>query len=406
MKQQASPIVRSALAAMTALVGLGLGACKSAPDYERPLPDGWPALLPLEPGEPRPDFVADWPQARQHLLPALERSIEWTRKKYAEQFFPIENVSHELALASLERFRELLVESQSSREFELALAAEFDVFKSAGWNGRGDGVLYTGYCTPILPGRLEPQAGFDHPLFGLPDDLAKGPDGVILGRQTAEGISPYPTRRAIESSGMLEGRGLELAWLSDPLDAFIAHVNGSAFIELETGELIAFGYAGKNGREYTSLGRELVIDEELDADEVSLATIRQWARENPERIGDYLMRNDSFVFFTPIQGNPRGSLNVEVTSERTLATDKTLFPRGAVVFVDTDLTDQHGYPLEFRHFMMDQDTGGAIRTAGRADIYLGIGPDAERLAGRTRSEGQLYYLFLKPEQLEIRRLAP
>jgi membrane-bound lytic murein transglycosylase A len=93
------------------------------------------------------------------------------------------------------------------------------------------------------------------------------------------------------------------------------------------------------------------------------------------------------------------SLNLEVAAQRTLATDKTLFPRGALVFVDTVLPVPGGGFMPFAQMMLDQDTGGAIRTAGRADIYLGVGHSAERMAGTTRSEGQMYYLFLKPEFL-------
>jgi len=388
-----------------ALALLAVAACKSTPDYNRPLPEGWPALLPVS-AKDMPDFAADWPAMRDELVPALDNSIEWTAKDYAEQFFPIEGVTRERALASLERFREILLAAESAEEVEFAIAAEFDVYRSAGWDGEGGGVLFTGYCTPILDGRLERDERFAYPLYALPDDLVKGRDGAILGRRTEEGISPYPTRRAIESSGMLAGRGLELVWLSDPLDAFIAHVNGSAFIDLGGGEELAFGYAGKNGREYTSLGRELVKDGVLSAEQLSLSTVRTWGREHPDQIREYMLRNDSFVFFTPIAGNPRGSLNVEVIGERSLATDKSLFPRGALVFVEADLPDVYGAPQRFDRFLLDQDTGGAIRTAGRADVYLGIGDDAERRAGRTRSEGQLYYLFLKPERVALRSLAP
>jgi membrane-bound lytic murein transglycosylase A len=100
------------------------------------------------------------------------------------------------------------------------------------------------------------------------------------------------------------------------------------------------------------------------------------------------------VFFAPIDGNPRGSLNVPVTSGRSLATDKSLFPRGSLVFVEGRV-GSGAESREFHRFLLDQDTGGAIRTAGRADVYLGIGADAEKLSGSTRVEGQLYYLFLK-----------
>jgi len=388
---------------LTLVLSLGTTACRTAPDYNRALPEGWPALIRVEPTD-IPPLGGDWPAVKRELLPALDRSIAWTRKDYAEQFFPIEDITRERALASLVRFRELLVRALDATELELAIEREFDVYKSAGWNGKGGGVLFTAYCTPILEGRLEPEPGFACPLYGLPDDLVKGNQGEILGRRVAEGIAPYPTRRAIEASGLLKGRGLELVWLRDPLDAFIAHVNGSAFIDLPGGRRLAFGYAGSNGAEYTSLGRELVKAGELSASEVSLPRIRAWARERPEKLEEFLQRNERYVFFTPIEGSPRGSLNVEVTGGRSLATDKSLFPRGALVLVDTRIPDERGREEPFRRLMLDQDTGGAIRTAGRADIYLGIGPSAEARAGRLKSEGQLYYLFLKPEQARLRRI--
>ena len=383
-----------------------LAACQTRPEYGRPLPEGWPALIKLAPGEARPDFAPQW-EERDAILPALERSIAWTRKRHAEQFFPIEGITHGHALASLEAFREALLTASGPADFRARLERDFDVYKSAGWNGHGGGVLFTGYCTPILKGSLAAAPGYDWPLYGLPEDLAKGPQGEILGRKLADGgLEPYPTRSVIESSHMLAGQGLELVWLSDPLDAFIAHVNGSAFIELPDGSMVKFGYSGKNGREYTSLGKELVADKQMKADQVSLASIRSWAARHPQKLVDYLHRNDSYVFFTEISGTPRGSLNVEVEPGRTLATDKRLFPRGAVVFVDTELADERGRGVPFERFLLDQDTGGAIRTAGRADIYLGIGPEAEALAGRTQAEGQLYYLFLSDEALTRRGEAP
>lgn len=129
---------------------------------------------------------------------------------------------------------------------------------------------------------------------------------------------------------------------------------------------------------------------------MSLQGIRTWGRNNPEKLAEYMARNDSYVFFLEIDGNPRGSLNVEVQGERTIATDKALFPRGGLVFVETKTK---GADQTFKQFLLDQDTGGAIRTAGRADLYLGVGPDAEQRAGHVMSEGQMYYLFLRPDEV-------
>jgi len=381
-----------------ACLGLSLAAgCASTTekDFNAPLPFGASALLPVE-------DTAEWPDLREgylhreELLVALERSISWTTSAYSEQFFPIEGVSHERALRSLERFQELLIGCSSASEFEDALQREFMLYRSAGYDGRGGGVLFTGYYTPILDGRLAQGDGYQYPLYALPDDLVKGEQGRILGQQTEAGLQPYPGRSAIEASGLLADRDLELIWFRDPLDSFLAHVNGSAFVRVGDGSLVRFGYAGNNGREYTSLAKELVRDGELPVDHSGIPSLRSWAAENPERVQDYLNRNERFVFFAPIEGNPRGSLNLEVEAGRSLATDKSLFPRGALVFVETHTPGAgwRGGPI-VRQFLLDQDTGGAIRTAGRADIYLGIGDEAGAAAGEMKAEGQMYYLFLR-----------
>jgi membrane-bound lytic murein transglycosylase A len=388
------------IALLSAFLFLSLQACKTAatqPDYGRALPDGAPALLPLGPDDRCPDFAPQWHQ-RDEILPALDQSIAWARKSSSKQFFPKEGITIERLQQSLERFRAALVGSPSAEEFSRRIQSEFVVMKSAGWDGRGGGVLYTAYCTPILDGRLERDATYRYPLYAQPEDLVKEPDGAIRGRRTPSGsIEPYPTRRAIEASGLLENQRLELAWLKDPLDAYIAHVNGSAFIRLPDGTLHKLGYAGKNGQPYTSLGQELVKDKQLEKDRVSLRAIREWARAHPGEVQEYLNRNDSFVFFTPIDGDPRGSLNVPVTAERSLATDKRLFPRGAIVYVEGKAGSGIASGAHLDHFMLDQDTGGAIRTAGRADVYMGSGEAAEAVSGSTRVEGQLYYLFVRDD---------
>jgi len=366
-----------------------------APDYGRPLAPGAAALIELGPDERRPDVRATWTwPEREEILPALERSISWTRSKHSRQFFPMAGITHERALASLERFRDLLDEARNADEFAAAFDREFTVYKSAGWDGQGGGVLFTGYCTPLLPGSLVRTARYRHPLHALPADLVKADDGTTLGQTTDAGLRRYPDRQAILADASY--RDLEIVWLADPVDAYIAHVNGSAFIELEDGEIARFGYAGKNGRPYTSLGKELIAAGRVAAEDMNLAAIRRWAASHPGEVESFLARNESYVFFTPIDGNPRGSLNLEVASERTIATDKTLFPRGALCFVESALPETAGGTRPFSQLMLDQDTGGAIRTAGRADLYLGVGPEAERRSGATRATGQLYYFFLRP----------
>ena len=384
---------------LTLALALSLGSCQS-PDYGRPLDPGAPALVKQSFAELQLPIAEQW-EAREDILPALERSITWTRRRHAEQFFPIAGVDHSLALASLERFHQLLTESTDRNDFARSFEAEFDVFMSAGWDSKGGGVLFTGYCTPLLPGDSRPSEFYSYPLYEKPPELMKDKQGNVLGWETASGLGRVPSRRSIDGSGLLEGQGLELAWLSDPIDAYIAHVNGSAFIELPSGELLRLGYSAKNGRPYASLGKALIEAGYVEAEDMNLTSIRRWAREaSADTVDEYLARNQSYVFFQPIEGNPHGSLDFDVAASRSLATDKSLFPRGALVFVDAALPDRFGGEIPYRQFMFDQDTGGAIRTAGRADIYLGIGPEAEEQSGHLKSAGQLYYFFLKTYSFE------
>ena len=381
---------RAALAIVAALA-----ACQTAPDYDRSLAPGSPALIPVDDLELWPDIGAQWSD-RDDIAPALARSIHWTRREHARQFFPMAGITHERALRSLERFEELLEEVSSPAGLQRALQEEFQLYVCAGWDGNGGGVLFTGYCTPLFEGALEPGPRHQYPLYALPGDLIKGSQGEILGYETRFGTFPFPSRSSIEEGGLLKERELELVWLTSPMDTYIAHVNGSAFVTLSDGSMLRLGYHGKNGRGYSSLGLELIEAGAITRDEMSLAAIRAWAaRTDPEVVQGYLRRNNSFVFFQPIDGNPHGSLDEPVQAERSVATDKTLFPRGALLYVDTNIPMPGGGHAPFQRIAFDQDTGGAIRSAGRADLYFGIGPEAEALAGGVRSPGQLYYLFLR-----------
>jgi membrane-bound lytic murein transglycosylase A len=382
--------------AAIAAAALLLPAC-AGPDYGRALPPGAPALLPLEPGEPRPDVAIAWDE-REVALEALERSRVWLERPVAAAKYPMAGIDHARSLASVIRLGELLSTTSSASEFRQRVEEEFDWFKSAGWDGNGGGVLFTGYYTPIFDGREEPDAQFRYPLYARPDDVFTKPDGTVVWKLRNGSELPYPTRRSLEEGDMLKNRGLEVAYLRDPFEAYICHVQGSAFLRVESGELLKLGFGGTNGLEYTSLAKALVEAGEIDEDHEGLPALIRWAQQNPERLSEFTHKNDRFVFFQKITGNPHGSLDFPVQSDYSLATDKTLFPMAAPTWVSWPATtNSAGRQSALEHLMFDQDTGGGIRTAGRADVYMGIGDQAGERAGRTMAEGPLYYFFLKPE---------
>jgi len=382
-----------------------LAACRSKQpppeptDYDRPLAPGERALRKVTDPTHVPIGLA-YESRRDALLDALARSERWFLKPSTVQWFPIEDVTHEHAAASVREARHLFEQDLPVADFVAEFLRLFDVYESVGYDGHGT-VFFTGYFSPVFRGSRVRTGHYRFPLYRRPPDLATEENsGAPLGRRLEDGsVEPYATRAEIEDSGMLAGQ--ELVWLEDPLSAFIVHVNGSAKIELDDGTAMYVGYHGKTDREYRSLAQEMVEAGLMRADERSLATIRRVYREHPAEVEQLMRRNESFVFFRETGADtwPAGSLGFPVTEMVTLATDKQIFPRAGLVLVDTAGVTRGGVPQDIVAFMLDQDTGGAIRAPGHADIYMGIGDEAEALAGERKSEGRLYYFCLKPEHL-------
>jgi membrane-bound lytic murein transglycosylase A len=365
-------------------------------EYDRPLPPGQLALRKLTDANDFPDFRSGW-QDLDTLETAIRNSLSYLGKPSSERYFPYGQINHARAVSTLETVLELVESDVRPDEINGLIRAHFDVYESVGWDSKGT-VLFTGYYTPIFDGSFERTERFRYPLYKMPDDLEKGPDGQTLGRRTAQGqLVPFPERAAIEDSGMLDGS--ELIWLGDPFEVYIAHVQGSAKVRLPDGEIVTVGYAASSGHDYVSVGRLLVDEGKIPEDRMSLAAMIDYFKARPREVDRYVRQNPRFVFFRIAEETPRGSLNEPVTPWRTIATDKSIFPRACLAFISTTLPRPQGAGIAKRPyagFALDQDTGGAIRAPGRCDVYMGQGDQAGRLAGQTYQEGRLYYLFLKP----------
>jgi len=384
--------MRARIPSLALLAVLALASCKGTPDYSRELPPGTMALRKVTDPLFYPDFAPGFAR-RDGLAQAVDQSLAYLAKPSSKQFFPYLDISHERVVRSLQAFKEILAQATSGPDLHRRILERFDIYESVGWDGSGI-VLFTAYCEPLYDGRLEPTAGFRCPLYRLPPDLVKDKDGKCLGRKQADGsLAPWPGRREIEEGGLLKGQ--ELVWLRDPLEVHIVHVQGSGRIRLPDGREMRVGYAGKTDRPYVGLGKELVKDGRIRKEEMSLQRIREYFRDNPAQVREYTYRNPSYVFFTQREGGPYGSINAPLTPLHSIATDKGVFPRAALAYAVTALPQATTVPQPFSSFLLDQDTGDAIRSAGRCDIYYGSGPDAELRAGHTQNEGRLYYIFLK-----------
>lgn len=238
--------------------------------------------------------------------------------------------------------------------------------------------MFTGYYEPELHGSRYPTGRYRFPLYRKPPEVSAG--------------APWRSRAEIEEESLLVNRGLEIAWVDDPVDVFFLQIQGSGRVRLQDGSALRVGYGGSNGHDYRSIGSELVRRGVYKAHQVSAQVIKNWVRRNPEEGRMLLHHNPSFVFFrelrnVPAEKGPLGAMNRSVTAMRTLAVDPSYTPLGAPVWLEKG----GKHPLQ--RLMVAQDTGSAIKGAQRADIFYGTGEAAGRRAGRIRDTGRMIVLL-------------
>ena len=253
-------------------------------------------------------------------------------------------------------------------------------------DGRREG-LATGYFEPELAAARRPDARFRAPVHALPTGLAER--------------RPFFTRRQLESepTAMATLRGLEIAWLEDPLDVLMLQVQGSGRLRMAgpdgRPQLVRLAFAGHNGQPFRAVGRWLVEQGEVRPDATSWPALRAWALQNPQRADELRWSNPRVVFFReePLpdpQVGPRGALGVPLTPGRSIAVDAQSLPLGTPLWLDT-LEPASTSPL--RRLVLAQDRGAAITGALRVDVFFGWGAQAEAAASRMRQPLRLWALW-------------
>ena len=266
--------------------------------------------------------------------------------------------------------------------------------------GRG---FVTGFYEPEAAASPVRTDRFRFPIYSRPADLVdlddhNRPAGMdpyfAFGRARGERIAEYHDRRTIET-GALQGEGLEIAWLEDPVDVFFIHVQGAARLRMPD-RTMRITYAAKSGHRFTGPGGVLAEIGELRREEVTMQSIRRWFRDHPDRIDEILWRNRSFIFFREAdvaepELGPIAAAKVPLTAGRSIAVDRLLHTFGTPVFIDaSSLTAFGGKP--FRRLMIAQDTGSAIVGPARGDLFAGSGDAAGEIAGVVRNEADFFVL--------------
>ncbi|MBN3959720.1 MltA domain-containing protein [Nostoc sp. NMS8] len=331
---------------------------------------------------------------KKALISAIARSLQYLETANAAaayQNYPVAGITRDRVIKSLQRFRKLLLTTNSATELHQAIEREFVLYQSVGKDRKGS-VLFTAYYEPLYAASRISTTEYRYPVYRLPPDFNSWP-------------KPHPTREELEGSDGLQSpkgklRGLELFWFRDRLEPYLAQIEGSARLQLPDGTQTTIGYAGNTAYTYKSIGRELVNDGKLPLEGITLPIILNYFQKHPQELNIYIPRDRSFVFFQENHGEPaQGSINVPLTAERSIATDKSLMPPGALALIRASIpfVNPTGKMEEriISRYVLDQDTGGAIKGAGRVDYFLGTGKIAGDRAGVTVSNGQLFYLLLK-----------
>jgi membrane-bound lytic murein transglycosylase A len=235
--------------------------------------------------------------------------------------------------------------------------------------------LFTGYYEIELNGSRRQRGRYQTPIYRRPAE---------------PGAAARYSRAEIED-GALAGRGLELFWIDDPIDAFFLEIQGSGKVRLRNGSTVRVGYDGQNRQPYVPVGRLLVERGVIPRSEATMITIRDWMNQHPEAGAALRRENPSYVFFRELSGDgPIGAEGVVLTAERSLAIDRAVIALGLPIWVEADERFASADPV--RRLVVAQDTGGAIKGPVRGDLFWGTGNAAARRAGVMNAGGRYYLL--------------
>lgn len=357
----------------------------------------------------------------QSLLRSIGFSLEYlqgippeTPVNFGRELYTIKDVTD-----SINDFREKLREKGLSKDFFNYVEQNYAFHKSA-----AKSVLFTGYYEALLKGSLTRSDTYRYPLYKKPDNLYRidlsqfpfyekykdkliGLPKILRGRITEDKrVVPYYSRDEIDYKQKLAGEKIEIVWIDDPVDVFFLQIQGSGVVELDTGKTLRVNYADSNGHPYRAIGRFLIERGALTYDNVSMQSIRKYLQDHPEEMKEIFNYNPSYVFFRVVEKGPLGFIQVPLTPYRSIALDHRLFPRGALCFIETELPlfNEKGEIEEWkkhRGFVLNQDTGGAIRSPTRIDFFTGMGEESELVAGHLKREGTFYFL-IKRNQSETK----
>jgi membrane-bound lytic murein transglycosylase A len=309
---------------------------------------------------------------------------------------------------NLQAFMDLIDENLPPREFSNRVQEEYVLHKAG--KGKKKQFVITGYYTPVIEASMVQTEEYQYPLYRMPSDESNF-RLVSQSHESAPATKPKTwkryTREQIDRDGVLKGKGLEIAWLKDDLDRFFLHIQGSGTLKFRDGTTQGVQYISANSYTYKGIGKLMVRDGAIKLSQGSMQGIKHYLRNNPHDIPKYFFQNKRYIYFNFSDLDPLGSGGGELVAGRSIATDKSYYPAGALAFLKfrKPVLDSEGRIKRWiptSRFVADQDTGNAIRGPGRADLYFGKGHLSGAQAGHFKERGEIYYLMKKDLLTSIR----
>ena len=335
------------------------------------------------------------------LQQAVARSIEYLGKVPPDHSFAA--LDHHVAANELLGMLTTLAEiAPNAGDWSEAVCERSRVYLAA----LPEGLLITGYYEPEVAASRNRTERFRYALYRTPDDLVDVDLGQFCaecGQRVAKGrvqngkLVPYYSRAEIDA-GALAGRGYEIAWLDDPVEAFFLHVQGSASLRFQDGVRMHISYSSSNGLPYTSLGSVLIAQGKVTRDMISLQVLKDYLRAHPDEQRQLMAVNQRYIFFRAVAAGPVGSLGVPLTAGRSLAADPKQYPPGALLFIRIASRDQPSAVSDqaaVSRFALNQDAGVAVNGPGHVDVFWGTGATAEAIASDMHNPGELYLVLPK-----------
>ena len=275
----------------------------------------------------------------------------------------------------------------SGQEQRAWMTARLQPFRVESLQGQTDGLL-TSYYEPVLKASRQSGNGYEVPLYKAPAGL--GSRKPWFSRQE---IDTLP-----EAKAALKGR--EIAWLADPIDALVLHIQGSGRLDLTEADgsrrMVRVAYGGSNDQPYRSVNQWLLSQGVTKINPWPDAT-KAWAAQNPQRLAQLLWSNPRYIFFREealsdfdAGFGPKGAQGVALTPGRSIAVDPGSIPYGTPVWLTSS-----GVAGKLQKLVFAQDTGSAIVGAVRADYFAGTGVQAGEFASRMNQPLRLWVLWPK-----------